>query len=152
MIAVRTGLLAEHHGVAAPVHESLRLTVPAREKLERLGNGIERNGETSGMGAPLYRVTLAGYMPSTIVLCLIGHGPEQHRGLRLQDEPAYPGEWPEGTLAWHEHGDWVPCPDCGRPLVWYEAAYVPGYRVCSSAPHHHAKLSADGRSAKAVLR
>lgn len=37
----------------------------------------------------------------------------------------------------HDKGFWasvtnIPCPipDCEQELVWYEAGYVPGYRVC----------------------
>ncbi len=76
-------------------------------------------------------------------------------GLRLQSEPAYPGEWAGVVcVAWWERGDWVPCPHhgCGAPLVWYEAGYVPGYRICLWG--HHAQLSRDGRRAteKALSR
>lgn len=58
-----------------------------------------------------------------------------------------PATEPAG-IAWHEFGAWVPCPTCGAALVWYEAGYVPGYRVCVRG--HHAQLSADGRSARAM--
>lgn len=171
-MGARTGLLPEHTAVATPVHDALRLTIPVREALERADNRCERvevrapNGESPyrhddasvppsvrrGLPYTLWRVTMAGRVPPGIVLCLIGQGKEQHRGLRLDDEPTYPGEWADGGLAWHERGEWVPCPSCGAPLVWYEAAYVPGYRVCAARPHHHAQLAGDGRSAKSVTR
>lgn len=168
----RTGLLAPHTTVAAPVHEGLRLTIPAREALVAAGNDVElREAVTPNGDAPcahgdmsvppslrrglpyqLWRVTMGGRVPRGLVPCLIGHGDEQHRGLRLGDEPEYPGEWASGGLAWWDQGEWVPCPSCGAPLVWYEAGYVAGYRVCARAPHHHARLSDDGRSATRVER
>lgn len=46
------------------------------------------------------------------------------------------------------HGDnRVPC---GAALVWYEAGYVPGYRICLAG--HHAMLTGDGSTARAVRR
>ena len=150
----RTGLLPEHQGLAAPVYNDLRLTIPAGEALVRAGHRVESTGAAVYLAAiyQVCRVTLSGRsMPdSLIVLCLIGHGSEQHRGLRLAIEPAYPDEWSasSGAIHWHERGEWLPCPTCGAPLVWYEAAYVPGYRVCTARQHHHSILAADGRSAR----
>jgi hypothetical protein len=67
--------------------------------------------------------------------------------------PEYPGEWPQSAIAWHEHGQWVPCPSCGASLIWHEAGYVPGYRLCTRpAGGHHVQLAADGRSGKVVRR
>jgi len=57
-----------------------------------------------------------------------------HLGLRMEIEPEYPNEEPP---MWWERADWLPCPECGAALVWYEAGYVPGYRVCARPPHHH---------------
>ena len=39
--------------------------------------------------------------------------------------PRQPGTW------WNSVTD-VPCPvpGCGQTIVWWEAGYVPGYRVC----------------------
>lgn len=151
--------------VATPVYEWYRVTIRAREALERAGNGLEALGGisvtppyTPGDALPpsahpalahqLYRITLVR-PPAGIVECLIGHGAEQHRGLRLAEEEAFPGEWPDGQgVAWHERGAWVPCPSCGSSLVWYEAGYVPGYRICVER-QHHVLLSDGGRSAKA---
>jgi len=130
---------------AAPTYTDLRMTIPARELLEQLGNEIRIHTTDSG---PRYSVTLTGQLAAkgVLVLVLIGQGNEQHRGLRLIDEPAYPGEWANGVgIAWHERGDWVRCPRCGHALVWYEAGYVPGYRLCTRG--HHAQLSSDGKSA-----
>jgi hypothetical protein len=144
-----------------PVYQGLRLTIPAREALEHAGNEIRfaAGGPASAepatldpalppsvqrIGVTLYDVTLNAPPPG-LVICLIGQGDEQHRGLRLSDEPAYPGEWRDAGIAWHERGEWVPCPRCGGALVWYEAGYVPGYRLCVRG--HHAQLSNDGRTA-----
>lgn len=151
--------------VAAPVYEPYRLTIPAREALELAGNRVEALGDvdvappyTPGDALPpsarpalthqLYRITLVR-PPAGLVECLIGHGDEQHRGLRMTDEPEYPGEWEGEGVAWYERGQWVPCPQCGSALVWYEAGYVPGYRICVER-QHHAQLSHDGSSAKAT--
>lgn len=146
MARTKTGLFAEIAGVVAPVYERLRLTIPAREALER-ENGLAPDGSTK-FGAQLWRVTLRR-PPAGLVLVLVEQD-EQHEGLRLEDEVAYPGEWREGGIAWSDRGSWVPCPACGASLVWYEAGYVPGYRVCSARPYHHAMLSSDGRTATLV--
>jgi hypothetical protein len=53
--------------------------------------------------------------------------------VRLDIEPEYPGE----IAAYWQQLDFTGCPECAAPLVWYEAGYVPGYRVCSRGPHHH---------------
>lgn len=147
--------------VQPPVYDRLRMTIPVREALERrtrdaLGAGNEVWLDDLPPSACLpghstYSVRLVR-PPLGIVEVLIGHGNEQHRGLRLDSEPEYPGEWPEdsGAVAWHERGQWVPCPVCGAALVWYEAGYVPGYRICLR--QHHAQLSSDGRSAKSTRR
>lgn len=152
MTTIRTGLTMtpEASGVAPPVYEGLRLTVPAREAIESRASRVE---QTAAQPWPLYTVTLNGNLPKGLVLCLIGTGAEQHRGLRMSDEPPYPGEWMQrGAIAWYEHGDWTRCPKCHAPLVWYEAGYVPGYRICTRAPHHHVQLDADGKGAKLVTR
>jgi hypothetical protein len=129
--------------VEAPSYEVSRLTIPCHEALERASNRVEDAGHT-------YRITLAGRIPLGVIEAVLGAGTEQHRGLRLDIEPPYPGEWPEDAVAWYERGQWVPCPapHCGRALVWYEAGYVPGYRVCTRG--HHAQLSDDGRAARPV--
>lgn len=134
---------------APPIYDRLRLTVPARDALQAAGNRVRPEGATS-TGAPLYRVVLRR-PPVGMEACLIQDvsgepWPDQHEGLRLQSEPPFPGEWPATAVAWYVRGQWVPCPSCGGALVWYEAGYVPGYRLCTSG--HHAQLSADGRSAE----
>ena len=130
--------------ITPPVYWQLRLTVPVREALEQSGNRVTPQDSP---GLPMYSVELTR-PPSGIVECVIGHGSAQHRGLRLDIEPPYPGEWPSDVLAWHWRGQWLPCPQCGSALVWYEAGYVPGYRVCLEG--HHVQLSGDGRSASLV--
>lgn len=126
--------------------EGLRLTIPVREALEHEGNRVTETVTPNGLQ---YTVELRR-PPAGIVLCLIGHRAEQHYGLRMVNEPEYPGEWPDGQgVAWHEWGEWVPCPKCGAALVWNEAGYVPGYRICLKG--HHVQLSEDGRTAHVVL-
>lgn len=154
--------------VADPVHDELRLTIPVREALVRLGNMCElRGADTIALPGPssvmrppslsrrwesyqVWRVTLGGVVPSDLTLCLIGDGLDLHRGVRLANEPHYPGEWAKSGVPWWELGEWVPCPACGAALVWYEAGYVPGYRVCAGRLHHHAQLAEDGRRARLV--
>ena len=152
----------------APIYEHLRLTFPVLQALLVAGNrvmpmpaglvecrirhGAERvmpDGQTQ-----TYAVTLRR-PPAGLVECRIRHGAEQHRGLRLDVEPEYPGEWSakSGAVAWHEHGQWVPCPSCGASLLWHEAGYVPGYRLCTRpSGGHHVQLASDGRSAVLVRR
>jgi hypothetical protein len=55
-------------------------------------------------------------------------------GIRLAAEPEYPGEC--GLDYWVTL-DIMPCPRCHAPLVWWEAGFVPGYRVCAGRRHHH---------------
>jgi hypothetical protein len=52
----------------------------------------------------------------------------------MDDEPEYPGERDAGFWIRLE---FISCPKCKAPLAWYEAGYVPGYRVCCRAPYHH---------------
>lgn len=122
---------------APPVYTGYRLTIPARETLERAGNGLRPSTEPGR-----WDITLRS-PPTGLVDCLIGTGSpgqpdEQHHGLRLEDEPPYPGEWPASAVAWWEQGQWTPCPSCGGALVWYEAGYAPGYRLCTAG--HHVQL------------
>lgn len=126
---------------AAPTYTDLRMTIPARELLSQLENAVVPDGDR-------WSVTLTGQLPANgvLILALVGNGANQHRALRLVDEPPFPQEWANGAgIAWHEWGDWVRCPRCGRALVWYEAGYVPGYRICTRG--HHAILRSDGKSA-----
>lgn len=52
---------------------------------------------------------------------LDGRGAREHEIYDLAPDPGY---WPAVTD--------VPCPveGCDQTVVWYEAGYVPGYRVC----------------------
>jgi hypothetical protein len=136
--------------LAPPVIERLRLTIPAREAIERASaeNRILLAGEIGGMAAPLYSVELVRPPVPALVLAHVGRGVgEQSNALRCADEPAWPGEWPEGeAVSCWDRGDWVPCPTCGYSLLWCEAGFVPGWRVCLAG--HACQLSDDGRSAE----
>jgi hypothetical protein len=55
--------------------------------------------------------------------------------LRLPCEPPWPGE--EAGLENWLTAEWLPCPKCRAPVVWYEANFVPGYRICTGRKHHH---------------
>jgi hypothetical protein len=122
----RTGLLPRHAGVG-PVAYKACATIPVLEALIAAGAAIEML-PASEMG---YLITLGDKMPEGIVACHLNDPP--HMGLRLAIEPEFPGEYDD---YWRQV-DFTPCPVCGAPVVWYEAGYVPGYRVCAKPPHHH---------------
>lgn len=130
----RTGLFREHAGIAAPVYDDLRLTIPAREALEETGATVVRTGGPDG---PTYCVTMGQRVPEHLVVTAI-EGDHRH-GLRLESEPEYPGEIRGHTSYWLR-ACFLGCPECGAPLAWYEAGYVPGYRVCTAGPHHHVMI------------
>jgi hypothetical protein len=122
----RSGLFAEHDGIA-PITYEARATIPVVEALQAAGATVEP------LPAPAigYVITLGGTMPAGIVAVHLNQSP--YLGLRLAVEPEYPMEHPD---YWRQV-DFTPCPVCGAPVVWYEAGYVPGYRVCAKPPHHH---------------
>jgi hypothetical protein len=55
---------------------------------------------------------------------LHGHGGQEYEHYSMPPSPIAHDEWARITE--------VPCPveHCDQTLVWYEAGYVPGYRVC----------------------
>lgn len=120
----RTGLFPEHNGVA-PIKYECRATIPAVEALRAAGATVEPLAPPS-VG---YTITLGAKMPTGIVAVHVGHG----IGLRMGNEPAFPVEHED----YWAQVSFTPCPKCGAPVVWYEAGYVTGYRVCSQPPHHH---------------
>lgn len=152
--------------IRPPTYGGLRLTIPAHERLLDAGSNVVRADYMISRDGPwAYEITLTTPPPGLVQVLVRDQwaaepamiAPSQrpgavpnHRALRCDDEPEYPGEWPD-AVAWHEHGQWVPCPTCGSALVWYEAGYVLGYRICVRRTHH-AQLSANGRTAKAVRR
>lgn len=75
--------------MTAIIYEDLRLTIPAREALERAGNTCTPSRTAWPGGPQLYDVTLRTAPDGGLVLCLIGSG---DRGMRLAAEPEYPGE------------------------------------------------------------
>jgi len=120
----RRGLFPEHDGVGPIVFEQVRATIPVVELLRDAGATVE--------SLPIgYRITLGDTMPSGIVAVHLNDAPRI--GLRLAVEPEYPQEFPDYWL----QVDFTPCPVCGAPVIWYEAGYVPGYRVCAKKPYHH---------------
>jgi len=130
----RTGLLPEHVNriLILPTYLSVRLTIPAYEILSKSGARIEQY--TSVDGTFLYDVTLQTHqtVPTGLVVSRSRH--TSNIGIRMAIEPDFPGE----IKTYFEQLDFTPCPKCGSPLIWYEAGYVPGYRVCVKKPHHHA--------------
>jgi len=127
----RNGLFPEHRGAQMQQgpHERVRLTIPAREALEAAGAKITLTPDRDGV--TLYTVELSDRVPRDIVAAHIRN--TDHLGLRLAIEPEYPGE----ISSYWETLDFTPCPKCAAPLIWYEAGYVPGYRVCAGSKHHH---------------
>ena len=123
--------------IGPTVIERLRLTVPAREAIEAAGNRVTVDATPDG---PRYTVNLVRPPPGLVVVAISG---TSEIGIRRADEPEYPGECP---AAWWDIGQWVPCPTCGHALLWCEAGFVPGWRICLSG--HASQLSADGRTAE----
>jgi len=127
--------------LSPPCYE-VRLTIPAREALERAGNSIDRPPSATGTPIVELRRPPRG-RDRLVIVALIG---STDTAARMEDEPRWPGEC---DTSWYVRGEWVPCPGgCGRALLWHEAGYVPGYRVCLTG--HHVQLSDDGRSARRV--
>lgn len=122
----RSGLFAEHNGIA-PIVVEARATIPAVEELTKAGAKF--------VPLPLpkigYEITLGETMPAGIVAVHLNESP--YLGLRTDNEHEYPIE----NADYWRQVDFTPCPVCGAPVVWYEAGYVPGYRVCTRSPHHH---------------
>lgn len=126
----RTGVFPEHARLKfeGGLPAGLRMTIPAREALERAS--VLRDGHyyyqtpPQGIVAVLAPILEAGAPTGSY-----------HTALRCGNEPPYPGERPNEDM-WIE-ADLTPCPKCGAALVWYEAGYVPGYRVCAGPKHHH---------------
>lgn len=126
----RSGLLPEHKGLklGRNTYNNVRLTIPVREAL--LANGADIS--LLSQADSTFTVTPGETLPEGIVATrILG---TSHLGLRLHNEPPYPGEI--GEACW-EQIDFTPCPKCNHALVWYEAGFVPGYRVCAGPKHHH---------------
>lgn len=136
----KSGLFPEHRGgIVLAAHQQVRLTIPAREALEDSGAIITPEPLDHEIGMPTYTVVLGGRVPDELVPASTRvpsgkYGYYEVLSLRMQIEPPYPGEC---AGDYWRRLDFTPCPKCGAPLVWYEAGYVPGYRVCASKPHHH---------------
>ncbi len=134
----RTGLFPKHMGITLSPRENVRLTIPAREALQAAGARVTPEPPRAD-GHQTYTVVMSTTMPAGLmaVQTVIESTPSGVEstlpGLRLENEPPYPIEYPDYWLQL----DYTPCPICAAPLVWYEAGYVPGYRVCAKKPHHH---------------
>lgn len=129
----RTGLNFPVTDIGPVMLKAVRLTIPARDKFEAGGAAVAAVG-TEANGNVLYTVTLAERMPAGLIGCsLCG---KLYRAIRCDDEPSYPNELPDLWL----QVDLTPCPECEAPIVWYEAGYVSGYRICTGAEHHHLEM------------
>lgn len=133
----QTGLFGEHRGAGGRRDENVRLTIPAREALERAGATVTLAPALQPGAPQTYTIEHGATMPRGLVGCITqGDGWYGMTSVRLVVEPAYPNEY---ASVW-VRADYLPCPECGAPLVWYEAGYVPGYRVCVQRPHHHSLI------------
>lgn len=123
----RMGVIPEHKHMrflAGAITVDMRMTIPAREALQRVSEVHD--------GRYYYTTPPTGIVPVLApALDSMGYMP----ALRCENEPDYPGEQPNNDM-WLAV-DLMPCPRCGAALVWYEAGYVPGYRVCAGPHHHH---------------
>lgn len=144
--------------VTPPIVGPYRMTLPVREAFLRAGNEIAITG-IRDTGCDLVELLTCHEMrrppDGNIMVCLIGyaamHGrPDtQHYGLRFGCEPEFPCEWPNFHDKWQQ-GYFAPCYKCGASVVWHEAGYVPGYRICLNG--HHSMLSDDGRKTRKPTR
>lgn len=127
----RTGVFPAHKRLkfeSGAIPTDMRMTSPARDAVERVA--------TVRDGAYYYQRPPSGVV--VVLAPVIEAGaPTMGRmsALRLADDPPFSGEL-ENHDMWIEV-DLTPCPQCGAALVWYEAGYVPGYRVCAGPQHHH---------------
>jgi hypothetical protein len=127
----RTGVFPEHRTLqfrGGAIRTDARMTIPAREALQKVST-VENDAYY--FAAPPHGV-IAVLAP--IIDAVIPAGGYM-TAFRCLDEPPFPGEQPNRDM-WIEV-DLTPCPKCGAALVWYEAGYVPGYRVCAGKSHHH---------------
>lgn len=127
--------------------ECVRATVPAIEALLAAGNRVAAGGVQVWPGNAMRAAQVAADIGWTVWLTRVPEGLRpvainQHApniddvALRLDSEPAYPRE---SRLfdAWQEAQWTIGCPakGCGRALLWAEAGYVPGWRVCAGGGH-----------------
>lgn len=138
----KNGLFPEMRNITPIERNGVRATIPAREALQRAGHQVI-------VGQEYVDITLdpKASLPDALVAVHVNRAADHGAGfyrdvcLRLEHEPEYPGEYADDS--W-ELAEWMPCPVCGAPLVWYEAGYVPGYRVCGRPPHHHIQVRSNG--------
>ncbi len=128
----RTGLRENIANLIPARHSGCRLTIPVREALEASGAEIVAQDSVPG-GPQVHAVRPGAQVPPGIIVALSPDS--QHLCLRLEIEPEWPGEM--RAQAYWQQVDFTPCPACGAPLIWFEAGYVPGYRVCAGPAHHH---------------
>lgn len=134
----RTGLFSGIKAIVPPLFYDIRLTIPAREALQAAGAKILINSPDPAKGTT-YTIQLIGEIPAELVVVYTSVDLQDGisrsiLSLRMESEPPYPGE--KEATRWDQLS-FTPCLKCGAPLVWYEAGYVPGYRVCTKKPHHH---------------
>jgi hypothetical protein len=136
----REGLFPEHKGVAPVEQKKVRLTLHAIEALQASGATITDDPMDEALGIQTHMVQMGASIPTGLVVaathipCQDGYGYLDVLSLRMEVDPPYHDE--QDADYWRRL-DFMPCPKCGSPLVWYEAGYVPGYRVCTKKPHHH---------------
>lgn len=133
----KAGVLPEHAHLSfeqAPMYGT-RLTVPAKETLLAAGAKVRLQNFDR---YEIYMVQLLEKCPESLVAvnvqAILGYPYSGSIGIRRVDELEYPHEY--GIDFWR-CVNLTPCPECGSSLIWYEAGYVSGYRVCSSKEHHH---------------
>jgi len=129
----KNGLFPEIKGIA-PLKYEARATIPVVEALRDVGSVVTPQVSPN---QSVYTINLGDQMPTGIITVGINEYPGL--GLRMENEPDYPIEYPS---YWNQI-DWTPCPVCGAPVVWYEAGYVPGYRICTRKPYHHCLATDD---------
>ena len=109
------GLFHEHKGIAPIVREA-GATIPVVSEFDKAGVTAVRVEDESW-----YIITLGKIMPKGIVAVHINKKP--HLALRMEDEPPWPGEYPD----YWQQVDWTPCPKPG-------AGHLVRSRLCARLP------------------
>ena len=123
----RTGLpdaLAEEfHAI---IVRQIRMTRLAKEALQEAGATVALISSDPEVYCVTIQIIPPGIVPNADELGRVA--------LRMEHEPDWP--FPD-FVSWWDRIAWQPCPECGHALAWYEAGYVPGYRICCGPDHHH---------------
>ena len=127
----RTGLRPDEMPLEPQAFTGVCLTPAAQEALSAAGARLLPESDPRGP-ISTHTVLLGVSVPEGLVATRFAQS--DGLGIRMKDDAPFDDEI--GHAYW-EQAHFLPCPECGAPLVWYEAGFVPGYRVCARFPYHH---------------